>query len=535
MDRRAFLRLAPASTEAPSQDRPSLTPLNISAGLEPHTALLERTSAAHLLRRAHFGAAPDQRSAYIGQPAADVADTLVQKAVDAPMPEPPEWINNIPPGRDASDEERQAYRRQDAENLRDWIADWYRRMTQYGLREKMTVLWHNHFVTAVQSYPQSRRAPFAYRYVTTLRTHALGNFKDFVHAIGLDPAMLRYLNGVQNRAGEPNENYARELCELFTMGQFDGQGQENYTQTDLEELARALTGWQINDDYTVRLNARRHDDGEKTIFGRTGNWGYDDVVDILFEERASQIAEFIARKLYREFIYAAEDESLVAALAKVFLDNNFEIAPVVSALLSSAHFFDEQVAGAHIKSPVELTIGYVIELGTTPRDRFFNTLNRATETMQQALLSPPNVAGWEGHHSWLNTNTFPARWNGLDQLNRFISNTDAGPYRTLAEQLHDPSDPNAAFALPVALAEYLFSVPLDLLEVPVSNEPFAGDLDNFPIPDEVENGPAYAYNLAKLFLADTPWYEWDLNANNAVGRIANYLQALRFLPEFQLA
>ena len=535
MDRRAFFRLAPSPMEAPSQDRPPLMPLNISTGLEPHTALLEQASAAHLLRRAHFGAAPDERTAYLGQPAADVAAALVQEAVEAPMPDPPEWINNVPPGRDASQEERQAYRNQDRANLRAWVADWYRRMTEYGLREKMTLFWHNHFVTEVQTYPPSRRAPFAYRYVTALRTHALGNFKDFVRAIGLDPAMLRYLNGVQNRAGAPNENYARELCELFTMGQFDGQGNENYTQPDLEEIARALTGWRINDDYTVRLVPNRHDDGEKTIFGRTGNWGYDDVIDILFDERAPQIAEFLARKLYREFIYAAEDESLVAALAQVFLDNNFEIAPVVSALLSSAHFFDDQVAGAHIKSPIELTIGYVIELDAAPQNRFFNTLTRATEPLQQALLSPPNVAGWKGHHSWLNTNTFPARWNILDQLSRFISNTDSGPYIALAEKLHDSSDPNAAFVLPVALAEHLFSVSLDVLEVPVSNEPFAGDLESFPIPDEVVNGPAYAYNLAKLFLADTPWYEWDLNANNAVGRISTYFQALRFLPEFQLA
>ena len=537
MDRRAFFRLAPSSTEAPLQDdRPPLMPLGISAGLEPHTALLEQASAAHLLRRAHFGAAPEQRTAYIGQPAADVAGTLIQAAIDAPMPDPPEWINNIPPGRDASQEERQAYRQQDRANLRTWIADWYKRMTQYGLREKMTLFWHNHFVTEVEAYPQDYRAPLAYRYVTALRTHALGNFKDFVRAIGLDPAMLIYLNGVENRAGAPNENYARELCELFTMGQFDGKGNENYTQPDLEEIARALTGWRINErTYEVFLNLNRHDDGEKTIFGRTGHWGYDDVIDLLFDERAPQIAEFVARKLYREFIYAAEDETLVAALAQVFLGNNFEIAPVVSALLSSAHFFDDQVAGAHIKSPVELTVGYLIELDVTPRDEFFYALNRVTEPLQQALLSPPNVAGWEGHHSWLNTNTFPARWNILDQMSRFVENTDAVPYIALAEQLHDPSDPHAAFVLPVALAEHLLPVSLDLLELPVSNEPFAGDLENFPVPDEVENGPAYAYNLAKLFLADTPWYEWDLNADNAARRISSYLQALRFLPEFQLA
>ena len=536
MDRRAFFRLAASPTAAPSQERPPLMPLGVSAGLEPHTDVLEQASAAHLLRRAQFGAAPEQLTTYIGQPAADVAAALVQAAADTPLPDPPEWINNTPPGRDAPEAERRAYREQDLENLRAWIADWYKRMTLYGLREKMTLFWHNHFVTEVQTYPQSYRAPFAYRYVTALRTHALGNFKDFVHAIGLDPAMLIYLNGVQNRVGEPNENYGRELLELFTMGQFDGQGNKNYTQPDIEEIARALTGWTINErNYEVFLVPNRHDDGEKTIFGRTGTWGYDDVIDLLFEERPAQIAEFVARKLYREFIYAAEDEALVADLAQVFLDNNFEIAPVVSALLSSAHFFDDQVAGAHIKSPIELTVGHVLELDITPRDEFFGVFNRVNEPLQQALLSPPNVAGWEGHHTWLNTNTFPARWNVLDQLSRFLENTDLPIYIALAEKLHDPSDPNAAFLLPVALAEHLLPVSLDLLELPVSNEPFAGALTTFPIPEEVENGPDYAYNLAKLFLADTPWYEWDLNANTASRRISSYLQALRFLPEFQLA
>ncbi len=529
MDRRTFFRF---SAPSPSTASPALTPLSISAGLEPQTAPLDQLSAAHLLRRTSFGAAPEQVEGYLGQIAADVAADLVQAAAETPMPDPPEWINETAPGRDATQEQRRAYQQANRERLREWVADWYQRMVEYGLREKMTLFWHNHFVTQVETY---RGAPLAYRYLTALRTHALGNFKDFVRAIGLDPAMLIYLNGIQNRVGAPNENYGRELLELFTMRQFDGQGNENYTQQDIEEIARALTGWRINEsDYTVSLIPNRFDDGEKTFFGRTGQWGYDDVIDIIFEERAAQIAEFIARKLYGEFIYAAPDETLVAELAQIFLDNDFEITPVVNALLGSAHFFDQQVIGAHIKSPVEMLVALILELDIVPGPETFNFLNRVSEPLQQALLSPPNVAGWEGHHTWLNTTTYVSRGNLITEVLQ-RQGTDRLNLVALAEKLHDPEDPNAAFTLPVALAEHLLAVPLDLLDLHVSQEPFAGDLITNPIPTEIENGPTYARNLAKLFLADTPWYEWNLQTGGASRVISSYIQLLNFLPEFQLA
>ena len=534
MDRRNFFRLSASSSETSPPVSPALTPLSISAGLEPHNAPLDQSSAAHLLRRTSFGAAPQQVEQYLGQSAADVANKLVQAAIDAPMPDPPEWVDDTPPGRDVSQETRQAYQQANRVHLREWVANWFERMTQYGLREKMTMFWHNHFVTEVQTY---RGAPLAYRYVTALRTHALGNFKDFVRTIGIDPAMLIYLNGIQNQASAPNENYGRELLELFTMSQFDSQGNENYSQEDIEEIARALTGWRINErDYTVFLVPNRHDDGEKTFFGRTGHWGYDDVIDIIFDERADKIAEFIVRKLYKEFIYAAPDESLVAELAQVFLDNNFEIAPVVDALLSSAHFFDDQVVGAHIKSPVELSVGLLLELGSTTLgpDMLF-LLNRVSDILHQAVLSPPNVAGWEGHHTWLTTTTYVQRWSIIGEVLRRLERSDFVSYVALVEMLHDPNDPNAAFTLPVALAEHLLPVSLELLDLHVSKEPFAGDLDSNPLPDEVANGPAYARNLAKLFLGNTPWYEWNLQSTGSARLISTYIQQLNFLPEFQLA
>ena len=534
MNRRSFL--ARSSPPAPHATAASLLPepipLNISAGLEPHLAPLDQPHAAHLLRRTGFGVSLDRLDASLGQPAATVAAQLVKEALAAPLPEPPEWINEAPPGGDAPREERQAYNRNNTMWRNEWVAAWYAEMHSLGLRERMTLFWHNHFVTEYRAY---RSAPFAYRYVTLLRTHALGNFKDLVRAIGTEAAMLLYLNGAQNRVGVPNENYGRELLELFTMGQFDGQGNENYAQEDIEQIARALTGWIVRRrELAVLFRPNRHDDGEKTIFGRTGQWGYDDVIDIIFEERAPQIAEFVARKLYGEFIYAAPDETLVADLAQIFLDNDFEIAPVVSALMSSAHFFDDQVLGTQVKSPTDMLVGLIRDLDAETVPRVMNNLRRFSAILQQSILNPPNVAGWPGHRTWLTTTTFVQRWNYADRLLRNLDRDDALDLKALAERLHDPAAPDAAFTLPVALAEHLLSVPLDLLDLATANTEFAGDLINNPIPPEVENGPAYARDLAKLFLAGVPWYEWSLDATNAHRQMRSYIVALTLVPEFQL-
>ncbi|MFQ5568588.1 MAG: DUF1800 family protein [Rhodothermales bacterium] len=527
MNRPAFLPpLAP-----PAASAPPIFPSS-SAGLVRHTAPLDQPTAAHLLRRTRFGASPGTLSTFLDQPAADAADQLVAEAVAAPLPDPPEWVNEAPPPRGSSEEAFRQYRDLDRHWRIEWETAWISRLYHGDLREKMTLFWHNHFVTEQRVY---RRTVYSYRYLTALRTHALGNFRDFVRAIGLDPAMLIYLNGTQNRAGAPNENYARELMELFTMGQFTGAGKKNYEQEDIEEIARALTGWVVNSQtLSSEFRLNRHDDGQKTIFGRAGTFGYEDVVDLLFEERATEIAEFICRKLYREFVYAGADEGIVSELAGVFLANNFEIAPVVQALLGSTHFFDEQVRGAQIKSPTALIIGLLQDLDIPPTEETFSLLRRLGRQTDQRLLNPPNVAGWPGHHTWISTTTFTARWNYTQTLiDRLQRGRDSGLV-PLAEALHDPADPLAAFTLPTALAEHLLSVPLESLNLFPPDTGFAGDLINNPIPDAVLNGPAYVLDLAQIFLGDVPWYEWSLQETGAPHVISSYVQALKQLPEFQL-
>ena len=536
MDRRAFLQSPvsspPRAKAAASIPKPA--PLSISAGLEPYTTSLDRRHLDHLLRRVGFGVSLEERlHTFVGQTAAEVVDHLLAKALTLPLPPPPFWVDRAPPGPGASESDLMTYRTTNRTRLTAWQRQWLRALRTDGLREKMTAFWHNHFVTEFEVY---ELAPYAYRYLTMLRTHALGNFKDFVRLAGLDPAMLIYLNGNVNVAGAPNENYGRELLELFTMGPRDGHGTENYTQTDIVEVARALTGWTvINEELSVAFDEALHDDGDKTILGRTGQWGYDDVIDILFEERADKIAEFIARKLYREFVFTVPDEGIVAGLTQVFLDNDFEIAPVMRALLTSAHFFDDLIIGAKIKSPLDLLVGILCELDLDPINVHYDKIIDFAEEAEQKILSPPNVAGWPGHRDWITTKTMASRTLNAERFFFGLWTRNLGSILLdFVEKMHPPGDPMTAFRLPIVLAQHLMPVPIESLNIYPPTDEFAGDLITYPVPQEILDGPAHELDLIKLFLIDVPWYEWHTFREGAGRVVAQYIQTLIKYPEFQL-
>jgi uncharacterized protein (DUF1800 family) len=504
----------------------------VRQGLEPWTGLLDRRRAAHLLRRTELGAAPARVEAFVGLSAEAAVDLLVDTALALPLPTPPDWANAAPPLRQLDVEAFEQYLRDNKDWTEAYVHDWHTALRTDGLREKMALFWHNHFVTSLDVY---RLAPFSYRYLTLLRTHALGNFKTLVHDIGLDPAMLVYLNGAGNFKDSPNENYARELLELFTMGQYDPAGTLNYTQTDIQELARALTGWAVdNQSLAVLFLEDLHDQGEKTILGRNGPWGYEDVNPILFETRAAAIAAFLARKLYRAFVYAVPDDAAVAVLAQVLLDHDFDVAPTLRVLLKSACFFDEAYLGAQLKSPVELVAGLFRDCDATPDPTTLEPVPFVTALLGQSLLSPPNVAGWPGHHTWIDTTRLTIRWLFTDAL---LFGKDGKAFLDLvplAAALHDPDDPAAAFHLPAALAEHLMAVPPEHLDITTVTADFGGDLVTHPIPDDVLAGPAWKSNLAKLFLGGQPWYEWDLYGDNANVRLLVFVRYLVQLPEYQL-
>ncbi len=526
MNRRAFLSNWLATESS------SLEPLGIEAGLEPYTAPLDERKARHLLRRTGFGAGPDRVAGLVGTAGADAASSIVSDAAALSLPDPPFWYNTPPPNRDQQSPEFQQYIADNNQWLVDYRYEWMERMYMYGLRERLALFWHDHFATSTGAY---FLAPFAYQHLTLLRSHALGDFKQFVHDVGIDPAMLLYLNGTQNEVGAPNENYARELLELFTMGQFDSDGNPNYAEADIQEIARALTGWKV-DFFTLTssFNPIFFDSGVKTFLGRTGSFGYSDVVEILFEERGPAIADYIAAKLYSEFVYAAPDPAIVSQLAQALVQSDFQIAPVVATLLQSAHFFDDAVVGARIKGPVDLVTGLLVESHAPLPAGIFSIAGRLSFFMEQIVLNPPNVAGWPGHHSWVSTTTLPIRWLTPDFLLTNGTGTELVDLVPLAESLHDPYHPHSAFILAEALARHFLPVPLDELDIPAVDGEFAGDLITHPIPDQYLNGPPYVLDLTKAFLSGLPWHDWFLYEEGANIRVFLYLRFLFQLPEFQL-
>lgn len=277
---------------------------------------------------------------------------------------------------------------------------WVDRMltTAHPLREKMTLFWHNHFATSNAKVNNLRFMLGQYR---TLHQHALGRFESLLQAISLDPAMMIWLDTKDSLKGKPNENYARELMELFSLGI------GHYTETDIREAARAFTGYTIKNGQGV-LNASQHDDGTKTVLGQTGRFQAADIVRICLDQPACP--RFIVRKLYRFFISEAEEPSpeLIEPLAKRYRQSGYDTADLVSTILRSELFFSPRAYRQRIKSPVSFLLGMV--RGLEGRVGSLH-LAEALESLGQALFAPPSVKGWDGGEAWLNGQTLLLRQN----------------------------------------------------------------------------------------------------------------------------
>jgi uncharacterized protein (DUF1800 family) len=293
-----------------------------------------------------------------------------------------------------------------------WQKQAFSDMVNNGFRERLSLFWSNHFVV---EYLDVNQPAYLYKYYVMLQKHALGNFKSFVREIGISSAMLRYLNGYQNKKNSPNENYARELYELFTLGEGNG-----YSQQDIVETARALTGFTKTKTYMgeIEFNENTHDNGSKTIFGQTGSWGYNDVVDILFQEKKDLIADFICSKIYRYFISPIEDKSIISEMSITLKENDFELYPVFKQLFKSEYFFDSKNSNVLIKSPIDLMVGLHHQLGFRYQDDLDLPLQLRNKCrdMSQTIFSPVDVAGWQGNHDWINSETLPKRWEFADYL-----------------------------------------------------------------------------------------------------------------------
>ncbi len=380
-------------------------------------AAMTGEEARHLQWRTGFGATDTELQALAAQPYDTAVDRLVADAkhhISAATP-PPEWVNDPLPKfrklKNASPEEKKAFiqtRIREAYELQGW---WMREIvnTPAPLAEHMTLFWHNHFTSSLQ---KDKLAVLLYRQNLTLRRYALGNFRDFLHAMAHDPAMIVYLDNLTNRDQHPNENFARELMELFTLGI------GHYTEDDVKEAARAFTGWGLERD-TGDFNEyrRRHDDGKKNFLDHSGNLDGDDVLDIILAQ--PQTAQFIVEKLWREFVSPDPDPQQVQLLAAQFR-KNYEIAPLVAALLKTPQFRDPKNYGTLTKSPIDLVAGTLRSFGVTLDDGRFPALVSAR--LGQALFNPPNVKGWPGGESWINSQTLVQREQFLQALSRGFNN-----------------------------------------------------------------------------------------------------------------
>ena len=274
------------------------------------------------------------------------------------------------------------------------------------LREKIAFFWHGHFATRVVN------SRFNLQLLNTIREKSLGNFGDLLKAVSQSPAMLQFLNNQQNKKGHPNENFAREVMELFTLGR------GNYTEKDVQEGARAFTGWSFLPDGSFFERPRQHDFGPKTFLGKTGNFDGNDALNIILEQKGT--AKFIVTKIYKFFVNEKINPGIIEHLSDQFYDSKYDIKKLMTEIFTSKWFYNEENIGAKIKSPIELMAGI---MRTLPMElEKPENLIVYQKLLGQMLLYPPNVAGWPSGNSWIDSSTLmlrlqiPQIWSGLRPL-----------------------------------------------------------------------------------------------------------------------
>jgi uncharacterized protein (DUF1800 family) len=274
------------------------------------------------------------------------------------------------------------------------------------LREKMAFFWHGHFATRINNSKFNRQL------LNSIRKNALGNFKDLLFDVSRSPAMLSFLNNQQNKKDHPNENFAREVMELFTMGR------GNYTEKDIREAARAFTGWGYDKDGNFNDRKKLHDTGSKTFLGKTGDFTGDDILNSILEQKAT--AQFITSKIYKFFVNENIDHTIINQLSEDFYHSGYDIKKLLQQIFSSSWFYDQKNIGTKIKSPIELMVGMMRVLPMNIQNP--ENLIVYQKLLGQMLLYPPNVAGWPSGKSWIDSSTLmlrlqiPQIWSGLRPL-----------------------------------------------------------------------------------------------------------------------
>jgi uncharacterized protein (DUF1800 family) len=447
-----------------------------NGGLGAYAGPWTENEVIHLLKRTLFGATRSDINYFKSRSFLQSIDEILNPA--APLPNPPvkeytstidaiilpgtTWVND--PSTDGT---LNSLRRA---SFKKW---WMGVMINQdrSIREKMTMFWHNHFATETT---EINNAQFVYKHHTLLRSSALGNFKSLTKAVTIDPAMLVYLNGQLNTNKAPDENYGRELQELFCCG----KGPDSlYTEGDVKASAQVLTGWRVDAaTLTSYFVPSRHDTGNKQfssfynntiIQGKSGQTAGDEEIDAMLDMifAAEEVAKYICRRIYRWFVYydidSTVEATIITPLANLLRANNYEVKPVLDTLLKSEHFFDALARGCQIKSPVDLVVGMCREFNVVfPPDTdyltrygMYNYLMNWATNMQQNIGDPPDVSGWKAYYQepqfyeiWINSDTLPKRNQFTDTMvtNGYTFNgkkilVDGIEF---AKTLSDPGDPN---------------------------------------------------------------------------------------------
>ncbi len=565
MNRRSFLSKAVPTASADPTRHETVSPFanktlpqvrQATSGLEPYAGPWGFDQAAHLLRRTTFGLSKAMIQSVLSQ---TLSQTVEQLLTTPSTPSPPVNVNSldidVPIGQSwvtAAKLDSNGYNPNSSriQSLKSW---WTGLMLNQGisLQEKMTLFWHNRLVTETNIVSDAR---FCYNYTALLRQYALGNVKELLYQVTIDPAMLTYLNGATSTAAHPNENYARELQELFTIGKGPEIAPGNYTyytEADVQLAAKVLTGWQTDSTLIAsKFTASRHDTTTKvfsTAYQNTVILGQstatrpnevDALLTMIFNQE--ETAKNICRAIYRWFVYYVIDESaesaVIAPLASTLRSNNFDIRAVLRQLLNSAHFFDAANVGCMIKSPLDLAVGtcrlFSIAFPTAAdvvnQYALWNVIRSQSANMQMDPGDPPNVAGWPEYYQnpqfyelWINSDTLPRRNQMTDTLigsgySRNGVKIVIDPI-AFAKQVSAPSDPTV---LVNEFAQWLFPIPL------------------------TDNQKAF---LKETLLPGLPDYEWTIEWNTYTAdptnttklsavktKLAALLKFMMDMPEYQL-
>ncbi|HTI11553.1 MAG TPA: DUF1800 domain-containing protein [Puia sp.] len=529
----------------------------VTSGIKRYKGKWGPDQAAHLLKRTLFGVKKEDLDSFSKKSLKKAVRELIY--TDYPFPDLP--LNNynddkytdpeIPAGETWVSSLK--YDGMNNGRRKNSFKSWWMGLMIHqdrSIREKMVLFWHNHFVTESNTVDN---ALFCYQYNVLLRRHALGNFKEFVKAMTVEPAMLRYLNGYANTRKAPDENYGRELQELFTIGKGPGS---HYTEEDVKAAARVLTGYTLQyKTFTSSFDPNRHDEGDKQfsafydhrlikgIKGKEARAELDELLDMIFARE--EVSRFICRKLYRFFVYHTIDETteknVIEPLATLFRKKDYEIRPVLEVLFESRHFFDPANYGSMIKSPLDFTVGLCREFdlifpaGADYPDQygFWEQIRNQAAGLQQNIGDPPNVAGWQAYYQepefdklWISSDTLPRRNQFTDRMiGAGLSRKDKKLFIdpiAFASGLSNPEDPDQLI-IDAVRALYRVELPAEQLRLIKTNILLSG---------LVGMTSDHYWTAAWLSCRDNPA---DKNNRTIVTtRLKALLKHLMDLPEYQL-